>query len=351
MNRALIVDVPEVTNFVSALFEAAGLAPDAAKRVADALIDADVSGRGSHGIQLADLYLERLVNGTMSTASKPELVSEDGGCVVLDAADMEGHLAAEEAMKIAIAKAREFGVSAVSMRRVFHCGVMGRYIRMAAEEGCAAFAMCNVKPLMAAPGGLERLVGTNPIAIGFPVENHAPVILDMATTEGAMGSIRQKLAAGEKLPENWALDAEGNSTTDPAEALAGFLLPVGGAKGFGLSFVIDLLSGALATGGFGSTLGELAGDKPYNASLLFIVLDINRFRALDAFLKETRAGVERVQNSKKAEGTDRIFVPGERSAEAIETNNGTIPVSLTAAKALRERAFKLSVPIPAILEI
>ena len=165
-----------------------------------------------------------------------------------------------------------------------------------------------------------------------------------------MGSVRQKFAAGEKLPDNWALDAEGNSTTDPAEALAGFLLPVGGAKGFGLSFAIDLLSGALATGGLGSTLGEMAGTKPYNASLLFIVLDINRFRALDAFLEETRAGVERVHNSKKAEGTDRLFVPGERSAETAATNDGTIPVSLTAAKALRERALELGVPVPIVME-
>lgn len=350
MNSALIADVPEVTNFISALFEAAGLEPSAAKSVADALIEADVSGRGSHGIQLADFYLARLVNRSMSRASKPKIISESGGSVVLDAADMEGHLAAEEAMKIAVAKAHEFGVSAISVRRAYHCGVMGRYIDMAAKEGCAAIAMCNTKPLVAAPGGMERMVGTNPIAIGFPVENHAPVILDMATSEGAMGSIRQKLAVGELLPENWALDAQGKPTTDPAEAIAGFLQPVGGAKGFGLSFVIDLLSGALASGGFGSTIGEMAGTKPYNASLLFIVLDINRFRALDDFLDDTRTGVERVHNSKKAVGTDRIFVPGERSAQARVANNGTIPVSLTAAKALRERAAELGVPVPSTME-
>ncbi|MGR3661708.1 MAG: Ldh family oxidoreductase [Paracoccaceae bacterium] len=349
MTNPIFADVSEVTTFVSALFNAAGLEPDAGLRVAQALVEADLSGRGSHGILQANGYLVRLIAGTMSTASKPVIVSESGGTVVLDAADMEGHLAAEEAMKIAVSKAREFGVSAVSVRRGFHCGVAGRYVRMAAEEGCAAFAMCNTKPVMAAPGGAEKLVGTNPIAIGFPVQGETPVVFDMATTAGTIGSIRQKLAAGLPLPEGWALDAKGKPTTDPATALEGFLLPAGGAKGFGLSFVIDLLSGALATGGWGPTLGEMNSDKPYNASFLFIALDINRFRPLEAFLGETLEGVERVRNSKKADGTNRLVVPGERSAEAIATNTGTIPVAPPVAKALGERAKELGVPLPDFL--
>lgn len=350
MNRRPHIDVSEVTAFVAALFDAAGLASDAARRVAEALVEADLSGRASHGILQADGYLARLVAGTMSPASQPEIVSESGGAVVLDAAGMEGHLAAEEAMKIAVSRAREFGVSAVAVRRGFHCGIIGRYVRMAAEQGCAALAMCNAKPVMAAPGGAERLVGTNPIAIGFPVRGESPVVFDMATTEGTIGAIRQKLATGQKLPGNWALDAEGSPTTDPAAALDGFLLPAAGPKGFGLAFVIDLLSGALASGGWGPTLGEMKGDRPYNASFLFIALDIARFRPLDAFVDETRAGVERVRNSRKARGTDRLFVPGERSAEAIATNDGTISVAPQVAKALRERAIELDVPVPPALE-
>ena len=349
MTDPVSADVSEMTTFVAALFNAAGLDEDAALRVSNALIEADLSGRGSHGVLQAGGYLARLIAGTMSTASKPEIVSESGGTVVLDAADMEGHLAAEEAMKIAVAKAQEFGISAVSVRRGFHCGVAGRYVRMAAEQGCAAFAMCNTKPVMAAPGGAERLVGTNPIAIGFPVEGETPVVLDMATTAGTIGGIRQKLAAGQSLPETWALDSDGNPTIDAATALDGFLLPAGGAKGFGMSFVIDLLTGALATGGWGPTLGEMNGDKPYNASFLFIALDINRFRPLAGFMGDARDGVERIRKSKKAAGTDRLVVPGERSAEAIATNDGTIPVSPVVAKVLAVRAAELGVPLPSFL--
>lgn len=349
MSDRVFAEVPEMTTFIAALFNTAGLVPDAALRVSEALVEADLSGRGSHGVLQAGGYLSRLIAGTMSSASKPEVISESGGTVVLDAADMEGHLAAEEAMNIAVIKAREFGVSAVSVRRGFHCGVAGRYVRMAAQQGCAAFAMCNTKPVMAAPGGAERLVGTNPIAIGFPVEGESPVVLDMATTAGTIGGIRQKLAAGQSLPETWAINNEGNPTIDPIEALDGFLLPAGGAKGFGLSFVIDLLTGALASGGWGPTLGEMNGEKPYNASFLFIALDINRFRPLTGFMTEARDGVERVRNSKAADGTDRLVVPGERSAEAIATNDGTIPVAPLVARALTAKAKELGVPLPSFL--
>lgn len=349
MSGSIQADVDEMTEFVTALFAAAGLKQNAAHRVSVALIEADLSGRGSHGVLQARGYLDRLIAGTMSTASKPKVVSEKGGTVVLDAADMEGHLAAEEAMSIAVTKAREFGVSAVSVRRAFHCGVAGRYVRMAAEQGCAAFAMCNTKPVMAAPGGAERLVGTNPIAIAFPVQGDAPVVLDMATTAGTIGGIRQKLAAGQAIPETWAIDAEGNPTIDAAAALNGFLLPTGGAKGFGLSFVIDLLSGALASGGWGPTLGEMNGDKPFNASFLFIALDIEHFRPLEGFLNEARAGVERVRNSTKATGTERLVVPGERSAEAIESNSGTIPVAPMVVEGLVTQAINLNVALPSFL--
>jgi LDH2 family malate/lactate/ureidoglycolate dehydrogenase len=349
MSGSIQADVGEVTNFVTNLFAAAGLENEAAQRVSVALVEADLSGRGSHGVLQANGYLGRLIAGTMSTASNPIIVSERGGTVVMDAADIEGHLAAEEAMNIAVTKAREFGVSAVSVRRAFHCGVAGRYVRMAAEQGCAAFAMCNTKPVMAAPGGAERLVGTNPIAIGFPVRDETPVVLDMATTAGTIGGIRQKLAAGQTLPETWALDGDGNPTIDATAALDGFLLPTGGAKGFGLSFVIDLLCGALASGGWGPTLGEMNGDKPFNASFLFIALDIEHFRPFEEFLNEARAGVERVRNSTMATGTDRLVVPGERSAEAIATNTGTIPLTPMVAKGLVARAETLNVPLPSFL--
>lgn len=343
------VPVAEVSDFVTRLFTAAGLSVDAARRVAAALIEADMAGRASHGVLQAEGYLLRLIGGTMSIAEKPEIVSQDGAVTVLDALDMQGHLAAEEAMAMAVEQAKAFGVSVVAVRRAMHFGVLGRYVRMAAEQGCAAFGMVNSKAVMPAPGGAEKLVGTNPFAVAFPVAGEGPVVLDMATTAGTIGGVRAAMAAGKPLPEGWAVDAEGVPTTDPVTALAGMLLPTGGAKGFGLGFVVDLLPGLLASGGWGDALGEIRSDKPFNASFLFIVLDIARFRPVSEFEAEARKGVERVRNARKAPGTERLVTPGERSAESIAENDGTIPMTAAVAGALAARAEVLGVPLPPTL--
>lgn len=337
--------------FVAELFEAAGLSTQAARRVADALIEADLSGRGSHGVLQADRYLARLMAGAMATAEKPRIVSESGGAVVLDAGGMEGHLAAAEAIAIGIAKARENGVAAVAVRNAQHMGVAGRYVRIAAEAGCAAIAMGNVKPVMPAPGGVERLVGTNPLAIGIPTTG-TPIVLDMATSAGTYGSIRQAHAAGRAIPEGWAVDAEGKPTTDPAAAMAGMLLPLGGAKGFALSFAIDLMAGLLSSGAWGDKLGTVNDDttKPQMSSYLFIVLDVAHFRALPGFLEEADEAVKRVRQSKRAAGVERLYTPGERSAEALAKNNGTVVLAPAVAQALRAKAQALGVTIPPALE-
>lgn len=337
--------------FVAELFAAAGLAEPAALRVAAALIEADLSGRGSHGILQADGYLARLMAGAMSTGDTPSIVSDSGGTIVLDAKGIEGHLAAEAAIRIGVQRAREQGIAAVAVRNGFHFGVTGRYVRMAAEMGCVALVMCNTKPVMAAPGGAERLVGTNPLAIGIPMTDEQ-FVLDMATSTGSFGRIRQARAAGRAIPDDWALDAAGQPTTDAADAMEGFLLPMGGAKGFGLALAIDMLSGLLADGGWGASLGAIEDDasKPSNGSYLFIVIDIGHFREPAGFRADASAGAERVRNSKRAEGTQRLFTPGERSAETLANNDGTIALPAPVVAALTARATALGVAVPDFLQ-
>lgn len=342
------VSVPVMRDFVAQLFHAAGLSSVAAARVAAALIEADMSGRASHGVLQAENYLARLVTGAMTVTEAPVPVSDNGGVIVLDAAHMQGHLAAEAAMCMAIERARQLGIATVAVRRGFHFGVAGRYVRMAAEAGCVGLAMCNTKPVMPAPGGAERLVGTNPLAIGLPQTGAAPIVLDMATTAGTVGRIRQALAAGKQVPPDWALDIEGRPTTDAATAMAGLLLPAGGAKGFGLSFMIDLLAGLLSGGAWGDGLGQMNDDatQPYNSSYLFIVMNIAHFLPLAGFQDQARTAAERVRASRRAPGVGRLFTPGEQSAEALASNTGTIPLAEPVVKTLVERAHLLGVPLP-----
>lgn len=337
--------------FVADLFTAAGLSPKAARRVSDALIEADLSGRGSHGVLQAENYLARLMAGAMSTAERPRIVSQTRGAIVLDAEGMEGHLAAEEAIALGVEAAREQGVVAVAVRRSQHTGIAGRYVRLAAEQGCVAIAMGNTKPVMPAPGGAQRLVGTNPLAVGIPATEGA-IVLDMATSAGTVGRVRQALAQGRELPEGWATDTGGKPTTDPAAAMAGMLLPMGGAKGFALSFVIDLLAGLLSSGAWGDKLGQLDNDnsKPQTSSFLFIVLNISHFRPLPEFMAEADEAIGRVRNSLPAEGVERLYTPGERSAETLAKSGGMVTLAPAVVSVLVARAQKLGVSIPDFLE-
>ncbi len=351
MTNRNLLPAEALGGFVAELFTAAGLSPKAAQRVSDALIEADLSGRGSHGVLQADNYLARLMAGAMSTAEQPRIVSQSKGAIVLDAEGMEGHLAAEEAIAIAVEAARNHGIATVAVRRGQHMGVVGRYVRIAAEQGCVALAMGNAKPVMPAVGGAERLVGTNPLAVGIPATEGA-IVLDMATTAGTYGRIRQAKALGHEVPEGWATDVDGKPTTDATEAMAGLLLPMGGPKGFALSFVIDLLAGLLSSGAWGDKLGELDNDtsKPQMSSYLFIVLDIAHFRPLPEFIAEADEAIARVRRSRRAEGVERLFTPGERSAETLASSAGTVNLAPAVASALVGRARALGVAIPDFLE-
>ncbi|MGB3335601.1 MAG: Ldh family oxidoreductase [Devosia sp.] len=351
MTSQRVFRADEMGPFIAALFAAAGLSLPAAQRVSDALVEADLSGRGSHGILQADGYLARLMAGAMSTSDTPRIVSDRGGAIVLDAEGIEGHLAAEEAIHIGVTRAREQGVATVAVRHGFHFGVAGRYVRLAAEQGCVAIVMCNTKPVMAAPGGAERLVGTNPLAIGIPTLDE-PFVLDMATSTGSYGRIRQARAAGQAIPPDWALDADGEPTTDAAAAMEGFLLPMAGAKGFGLSLAIDLLSGLLASGGWGAGLGSIDDDvsKPSNGAYLFIVIDIAHFRPPEEFREQSSAAGKRVRSSRRAQGTQRLYTPGERSAETLANNDGTLSLAPSVVSALIVRAAALGVTVPDFLQ-
>lgn len=307
------VSAAELASFVARLFVAVGLHERAAAEVANGLVEADLEGLSSHGVMLVDMYIERLRQGSVSREERGTVVSERNGAAVLDAANALGHLTGRQAMTLAVEKSRQFSVGIIAVRHGFHFGTAGRYAQQAAQAGCIGIAICNTRPLMPAPGGAERVVGNNPLAIALPVASDIPVVLDMATSEAAMGKIRLAEKAKEAIPPTWAVTANGAPTTNPSEAIAGMLLPAGGAKGFGLSFMIDLMCGLLSQGAFGSQVRRLYGDfsTPYDCSHLFIAIDVAHFCDLDWFRQQTAAAAERVRNGKRAPGTNQLFTPGE----------------------------------------
>lgn len=316
--NTIAVPTRDLVSFVAALFAKAGLGATAAAKVAAAMVEADQQGVGSHGVAMTPMYVERLERGSVTTAESAMLLHDRDAVAVLDAGHMLGHLAAEQAMAMAVEKALAFGVGAVAVRHAFHFGVAGRYASQATRSGCIGLAACNTKPMMSAPGGLQALVGNNPLAIAAPAANGETILLDMAMSEVALARVRAAERRGETIPPSWAVGPDGAPTTDPTLALAGMLSPVGGGKGFALALVIDVLCGLLSGGSWGDGVKPLFGDldQPNDCSFLFIALDIRHFRAIGDFLADAETVRGRIQAAPRADGKPG-FVPGdERRAAA-----------------------------------
>jgi LDH2 family malate/lactate/ureidoglycolate dehydrogenase len=310
---SVAIDAQRLISAVADIFMAVGIAAADAQVVAADLVAADLEGIASHGVMLVPMYVERINKGSVSRRSAGEVISDRGGAMVIDAGNALGQLTSRQAVKLAVARAREIGLAAVAVRNGFHFGTAGRYARMMAEHNCVGIVLSNTRPLMPAPGGAEALVGNNPIAIALPSAGEFPVEADMALSATAMGKIRLAAAAGQPIPEDWAVDAQGRATTDPAAAIKGMLLPAAGPKGFGIACVIDLLCGGLSDGAVGAEVRPLYGDpaEPYRCSHFFMAIHAGHFLVGDRFAERVRDQAMRVSRSKRGPGVERVYAPGE----------------------------------------
>ncbi|MGW1420845.1 Ldh family oxidoreductase [Bradyrhizobium manausense] len=344
---AVAVDAASLVRDVVSIFAAAGVRREDAEVVGEDLVAADLEGVPSHGVMLVPMYLDRLLSGSISKRPAGEIVKDQDGAIVIDAANAFGQLTARQAVLLAASRARKAGLAAVAVRNAFHFGTAGRYARMIAGEGCIGIVMSNTRPLMPAPGGAEALVGNNPIAIALPTLGDYPAEVDLAMSATAMGKIRLAAAAGNPIPEGWAADSEGRSTTDPSAAIRGMLLPAAGPKGFGLAFMIDMLSGGLSGGAVGAEVRPLYGDasQPYNCSQLFIAIDVSHFAAEKDFKSRVDTQLRRISSSKRAPGIERVYAPGELVHAMTKKSAGTCNVSPETMRSLAEAAMKVGVAI------
>jgi LDH2 family malate/lactate/ureidoglycolate dehydrogenase len=343
--QAITVPADALAALVARILESAGLSEEAASRVANSLVDAELEGTSSHGVMLVEMYAERLRHGSVSAKRSDRVVSDRDGSVVLDAGHRPGQLTGDAAIALAVEKARRFGAGVVAVRHAFHFGAARRYALAAADAGCIGIVMCNTRPLMPAPGGAERVVGNNPIAIAIPTEGHVPLVLDMATSEAAMGKIRLAREAGRAIPPTWAVRADGVPTTDPSEAVGGMLLPAAGPKGFGLAFLIDLMCGLLSGGATGDDVKPLYGDPgiPYDCSHLYIAIDVAHFCDPAAFRTAAARAAERVRTGRRAPGVTRLYTPGEPEWDRRRTSQGQVKLEPAVAAVLLRLAREFGV--------
>lgn len=316
-----IFSAEELLAFAERSYRALDVPAESAKLLADTLVQADLWGHQSHGVMRTFWYGDRFVTGAMKRDVEPEWAMDAGALAVLDGRDGIGQVITKLAMQDAIRRAKIHGIGAVSVRNSGHFGTAMYFTRMAAAEGCIGFLSTNASPAMAPWGGREKTVGNNPWSVAAPAGRHAPMVLDIANTAVARGKLYLARQRGEPIPDTWAMDLDGNPTTDPVAGIAGTILPMAGHKGYAISTMMDVLSGVLSGSGFGPQVnGPYQADEPSNVGHLAMAIDIARCRPLADFNVDMERMIKGLKGTPRAEGVDEIYYPGELETRADAEN-------------------------------
>jgi LDH2 family malate/lactate/ureidoglycolate dehydrogenase len=302
--------------FIAAAFVSQGLPPTDAQQVADLMSEADLQGSDGHGVIRLPQYLKRLRAGGINKRPNIRIAQERAAMAVVDGDNGMGHLVVSRAVDIAIEKARHAGVAWVGTRYSNHAGPASLYARRPLQHDMLGlyFAVGNANH-MPPWGGMEMLLSTNPIAAGIPTAEEPPVVLDMATTVAAYGKVKAKAKRGEKMPVGWMIDRQGQPLLDPQRASEGFLLPIGGHKGYGLALIVGLLAGTLGGAAMGRDVIDFNADhvSVTNTGQAILVIDLAAFGDPEHFKHQVDALVRDLRGSERLPGVERIWLPGEQS--------------------------------------
>jgi LDH2 family malate/lactate/ureidoglycolate dehydrogenase len=294
---------------VAGIFTRLDVPSEDAGIVAHHLVEADLRGVHSHGVNRVPTYVNGLRAGRINPRPNLEVVEDHGGQVVMDGDFGLGQLTAFRANELAIERGKEHGLAAVALRRSTHCGAMAYYAIRAREQGLIGLAITNAGMNMTPTGGTAKIIGNNPFAMAVPTTREWPMVLDMATSVVAGGKLDVARSKGESIPLGWARDKDGNPTTDPVAARAGSLEPLGGPKGYGMAVMLDVLAGVLSGGRFGGMLGT--DDGRGGMAQFFMTIDVTRFMPLDQFKARMDELIDQIHQSPKSPGVERIYVAGE----------------------------------------
>ncbi|MDQ2786313.1 MAG: Ldh family oxidoreductase [Chloroflexota bacterium] len=343
------IAVDALGDFYVRAFSRAGLPPEDAATVARILMGADVHGIESHGAPLAHSYIRRLRNGAINPHPKIRVVSEFPGTLVLDGDRGIGPVVATYAMRQAIAKARENGVSTVTVRNSNHFSATCNYPLMAAAEGLAGMAMTTTSASVIPTFGAAPLLGTNPISIAFPGGNaEKPFLIDMSTSVVASGKVGVYRREGKPLPEGWSYDAEMRPTTDPQASR--YLNPLGGdrdhgsQKGYGLNVTVDLFCGLLSGGRYSKQVPR-SDTEPLGSAHMFSAWRIDAFVPMEEYAARFDEYIQMLHACTPASGHTRVLAPGDPEwiAEDDRRVNG-IPLNPLVLADLQALAAELDIP-------
>ncbi len=341
----------ELHEFTVKAFQKVGASAKDAATIADSLIAANLRGVDTHGItRMLSTYVKRIEKGLMDPKAQPFIERERAGTAQVNANNCIGQVSARYCMELAIEKAKTAGVSFVTQHNANHYGAAAFWTMMALPHNMIGMSATNGPAGVAPWGGRKPMLSTNPISWAIPAGKEPPFVLDLATTTVARGRI--VLYAKQNLPlENgWAFDDRGVPTTDAQAALKGLLAPMAGYKGYGLSLMIDLTAGVLSGANYGDLFpGFLAEDfsRPTGVGSIFSAIDVTAFMDLADYQARMDEALRKIKSSPLAEGSKRIYIPGEIEAEMTEARRRDgIPVPEAVVKELIVTGEEIGVPFP-----
>ena len=337
----------ELQDFIGRAFLASGIEAQGAETTAGLMAQADAIGQDGHGVFRLAQYVKRIQAGGINPTPLFKTLNDRAATALVDGDNGLGHLVMHHATKLAIKKAETTGVAWVGVRNSNHAGPASLYAMMPLKKDMiglyVAVASANHMPPW---GGTTSLLGTNPIAVAIPSGVNPPIVLDMATTVAAYGKVKTAAQRGETMPEGWMIDNLGRAITDPAKSSDGFLLPIGGPKGYGLALIFGILAGTLNGAAFGRNVVDFNKDATTktNTGQFILALNIKAFADPDVF----RSGIDRVwddmKSSDRLPGVDEIRIPGER-LDRIKRDRAVngIPITPTLKTQLDDLAASLSI--------
>jgi len=357
--KTQIFPIERLSEFCARVFEHFGVSKDDAGQAAEVLAAADLRGIDSHGVARLHSYFDLLSEGLINPKPKIKVVRSTLSTATVDGDNGLGLVVGPQANEIAMDMAEKAGSGWVSIRNTNHYGIAGYYVLKALERDLIGWAMTNSTKMVAPLWGMERMLGTNPIAIAFPGKEEPPIVLDMATCAAAYGKVEMARRRGEQIPEGWAINNQGQVTRNPDDIIAGgALLPLGsdrergGHKGYGLAVMVDVLCGVLSGANWGPfappfalrqeipkrSVGKGIGHF-FGAMRIDGFIEANEFkRQIDDYIRTFRA-------TKPAPGTQGPLLPGdpEREAEQTRRKNG-VPLILPVIEDLRDVSAKTGIP-------
>lgn len=342
MSDERTIAIGDMDSFCAEAFAALGLARNNAQLLASILVEADLRGHASHGVRLVAYYAPRVKAGSINPKPKVRMLRESPVSVLVDADYGFGGIAATRALERCLIKAGTSGIGVAGVYNSSHLFIPAHYVLRAARQGYIAICTSVAQGIMSPTGGLGRVLGNNPWAFGIPVGDMDPLVLDIAPS-ASFAKVRMHAAENSPLPDGWALDKDGNPTTDPQAALVGTLVPLGDHKGYGLAMVSEILGGVLTGGDFGPDSGHEG-----KVGHFILVMDPSLFMAHPEFAQRMTEYVSRIKASPRRPGVDEIFYAGERAGrlEREARARGTHTLPSIAWEPMQQVAAELGLDLP-----